>query len=369
MNPSLAVALKAEGITTPTDIQGRVLPEAVLNKDLIAQSETGTGKTLAYLLPIFQKLDTTKRETQAIILVPSHELAVQVQRQIEKLAANSEIKATSAVIIGNVNIERQIDKLKEKPHIIVGTAGRIVELIGKKKLSAHTAKTIIIDEGDRLLDENNRVSVQAIIKSTLKDRQLMLFSATISADTEKFARTLMKDAVVIKAKAAAIPEGIEHICFFAEHREKFEVLKKLVRILKPEKAIIFVHRREDAEIYNEKLNYHGIAAGSLQGLGMKSDRKKVMDDFRSGKISCLIASDLAARGLDIQGVSHIFNLNMPEEPGDYLHRVGRTGRSGKTGLAVSIITESEYRTVKKIESSLKINFTIKKLSRGEIFDC
>jgi superfamily II DNA/RNA helicase len=368
MNTSLAEALAAENIIKPTDIQAEVLPQAVVNRDIIAQSDTGTGKTLAYLLPVFQKLDPSKRELQALILVPSHELAVQVQRQIEKLALNSDIKAGSAVIIGNVNIERQITKLKEKPHIVVGTPGRILELIGKKKLPAHTVKTIVIDEGDRLLDAANRPNVQAIIKSTMKDRQLMLFSATVSAETEQLSKTMMKEPAVIRAKAAGIPEAIEHLCFFAEYREKFELLRKLIRIMQPEKAIVFVHRREDAEIYNEKLNYHKIAAGSLQGMGMKTDRKKVMDDFRNGRINILLASDLAARGLDIQGVTHVFNLNLPEEPEAYLHRAGRTGRTGKPGVVASIITKEEYKTIKRFENSLKISCTVKKVSRGEILD-
>ncbi|NTV89852.1 MAG: DEAD/DEAH box helicase [Clostridiales bacterium] len=369
MNKSLADALAAEGITTPTEIQAGVLPEAVLNRDIIAQSETGTGKTLSYLLPVFNKLDASKKEIQVFILVPSHELAVQVQRQIEKLVANSDIKATSAVVIGNVNIDRQVEKVKEKPNIVVGTPGRILELIGKKKLQAHNVKTIVIDEGDRLLDDSNRASVQAIIKSTLKERQLMLFSATIKPETEALAKTMMKDPAVIRARAASIPEGIEHICFFAEYRQKLEVLRKLIRLLEPEKSIIFVHRREDAEIYNEKLNYHGIPSGSLQGMSMKSDRKKVMDDFRNGKIRCLIASDLAARGLDIKDVTHIFNLNLPEEAGEYLHRAGRTGRSGKTGTVISIVTAQEYKVLKRFEGTLKIKVTDRKMSRGEIIDC
>ena len=162
MNATLAKALEKENIVTPTDVQQKVIPEAIKNKDLIVQSETGTGKTLAYLLPLFEKLKPLNKEMQAIILAPTHELAIQIQRQIEKLSLNSEVKLTSTPIIGNVNITRQIDKLKERPNIIVGSPGRILELIKKKKIFAHTIKTIILDEADRLIDENNIENVKAI---------------------------------------------------------------------------------------------------------------------------------------------------------------------------------------------------------------
>jgi superfamily II DNA/RNA helicase len=163
LNHALVEALEKEHITTPTDVQKKVIPEALKNKDLIVRSATGTGKTLAYLLPLFEKIDSSKKEMQSIILVPTHELAVQIQRQIERLSQNSDMKVKSTVIIGNVNIVRQIEKLKEKPHIIVGSSGRIFELIQKKKITAHTVKSIIIDEADRMLNENNIESVIKVI--------------------------------------------------------------------------------------------------------------------------------------------------------------------------------------------------------------
>ena len=175
LNSQITLALQKEDITVPTDVQAQVIPLSLQNKDLIVQSQTGTGKTLSFLLPLFERLQPTRRETQAIILVPTHELAIQIQRQIERLSLNSDIKLLSAPIIGNVNIMRQIDKLKEKPQIIVGSSGRILELIKKKKISAHTVKTIIVDEADKMVDKSNYDAVKAVIDTTLRDRQLLFF--------------------------------------------------------------------------------------------------------------------------------------------------------------------------------------------------
>lgn len=369
MDSSLIESLKKEGIITPTEIQSKVIPEALKNKDLIVQSETGTGKTLAYLLPLFQKLNTESREMQAIILTPTHELAMQVLRQIERLSQNSEVKASSTPIIGNVNIDRQIQKLKEKPNIIVGSPGRILELIKKKKISAHTIKTIILDEADRLMDDNNIDSVRLVIKSTLKERQLMMFSATISKEAEARAKEIMKEPLIIKGtEKVSVPASIEHIYFLAEQREKFEVLKKLIRILNPKKAIVFVGQREETEIITAKLKYHDFKAESIHGLDKKLDRKRVMDEFRKGKIQLLVASDVAARGLDIEEITHIFNLSLPEDPKDYLHRVGRTGRKGNSGVAVSIVTQKELQLIKMFEKVLKINIVGKDMYKGNIVD-
>ncbi len=367
LRATLVDALKNENITVPTDVQEKAIPQALKNRDLIVQSETGTGKTLAFLLPLFEKLDFSKKEMQAIVLVPTHELAIQILRQIERLAGNSDLKANAAPIIGNVNIDRQIEKLKEKPHILVGSPGRILELIKKKKISAHTVKTIVIDEADRLMDDNNAETVKAVIKSTLKERQLMMFSASITNDTVKRASELMKEPEIIRSsQSIVVPDQIRHFCFVAEERDKIEVLRKLVRIMNPEKAIVFVSQGKEIEILAEKLKYHGLKAESIHGASIKLDRKKTMEDFRSGKLQLLVSSDLAARGLHIEGVTHIFNLYMPENAKDYLHRAGRTGRSGNAGNAVSIVTEREIPLIRMYEKVLKIDIAARAMYKGEI---
>lgn len=368
-NPSLVAALAKDKITVPTEIQRRVIPEALKNKDLVVQSETGTGKTLAYLLPLFEKIDVTSKLMQAIILVPTHELAVQILRQVERLSRDSEIKVTGATMIGNVNIDRQIEKLKEKPHIIVGSPGRVLELIKKKKITAHTIKTIVLDEADRLLDDSSFESVRAVIKSTLRERQMMLFSATIPRQAVEKAKELMKEPEIIAGEEkASIPATIEHLYFLAEQRDKIEVLRKLVRIMNPQKALVFVNKSEEIDVMTAKLRYHGLEAEGIHGSNFKSDRKKTMEAFRAGKIQLLIASDVAARGLHIEDVTHIFNLSMPEDPRDYLHRAGRTGRNGNSGVAVSIVTQREMPLVRAYEKAFNIHLAPKEMYEGKVID-
>jgi len=369
MNPALVVALQKEDITTPTEVQRKVIPEALKNKDLVVQSETGTGKTLAYLLPLFEKTDTSKREMQTIILAPTHELAIQILRQTERLSQNSEIKVSSMLAIGNVNIKRQVERLREKPHIIVGSLTRILELINKRKISAHTIKTIIIDEADSLMDDNNIVKLKEVIKSTLKERQIMLFSASITKKTEARAKEIMKEPEFIKEKeVASIPFSIEHMYFLTEQRHKIEVLRKVIRIMNPSKAMVFIGHREETEVCKDRLKYHGLEVEGIHGQNEKMDRKRAIDGFKSGKIQILIASDIAARGLDIEGVTHVFNLNIPENPKDYLHRVGRTGRKGNTGIAISIVTERELQFINMYEKVLKIKIAAKDMYKGNIID-
>ena len=370
LQENLIEGLKKQGIETPTEIQVTAIPLGLSNKDIIGESETGTGKTLAYLLPIFQKIDVTSKDIQAIILAPTHELAMQIHKQIELLAENSACGVKSTSIIGNVNIQRQLEALKAKPHIVVGSAGRILELITMKKLKSHGVKTIVIDEGDRMIDENNIEGVKSIIKTTLRDRQLMLFSATVSLKTVEIAKTLMKEPEVIKVEQkSAVNPNIEHMYFVVEKRDKLALLRKLISATKPEKAIIFINKSDEVEITASKLSYHGLKVEGIHGTSEKVNRKKAIEDFNAGKIQLLVASDLAARGLHIEGVSHIFNLDIPENSKDYLHRVGRTGRMGEYGLALSIAEERELDLIKNYEKDFKIEILPKDIYMGRIIDC
>ncbi|WP_411681763.1 DEAD/DEAH box helicase [Clostridium thailandense] len=369
LNSNLIKALKNEGITEPTSIQEKVIPAILLNKDVIGESQTGTGKTFAYLLPIFQKIDVTKKEMQVIILAPTHELVMQINNVIKMLSNNSDIPVNSAAIIGEVNIKRQIEKLKEKPHIIVGSTGRVLELIKMKKISAHTIKTIVIDEGDRLLNQNTLPLVKDVIKTTLRDRQLLVFSATINDEAFEKAKSLMKEPEIVRIENKIIVNpNIHHIYFVTEQRDKIELLRKLIASIKPERAIVFINRSEETELTSIKLKYHHIKAHAIYGNAEKEERKKALEYFRTGKIQLLIASDLAARGLDIKGVTHIFNLDLPEDSKEYLHRVGRTGRAGEYGTAISIITDREKSLIKKYAKDFGISIEPKEISRGIITD-
>ena len=369
LQESLIEGLKKQGIESPTEIQVKAIPLALENKDIIGESETGTGKTLAYLLPIFQKIDTSSKDIGAIILAPTHELAVQIHNQIELLSDNTGGLVKSTCIIGNVNIKRQLEALKGKPHIVVGSAGRILELITMKKLKSHFVKTIVIDEGDRMIDENNIDGVKAVIKTTLRDRQIMLFSATVSLNAIEIAKTLMNEPEVIKVgDKSQVNPNIDHMYFLVERRDKMILLRKLISATNPEKAIIFINKSDEVEITTSKLNYHGLKVEGIHGSSDKENRKKALEDFNAGKIQLLVASDLAARGLQINGVSHIFNLDIPENSKDYLHRVGRTARMGKTGIAISIAEERELDLIKNYERDFNIEILHKDIYMGKIIE-
>lgn len=369
LSAPLADGMAKAGMTVPTAIQQDTIPVVLAGRDVIGQSPTGTGKTLAYLLPLFQKIDTAKREIQACILAPTHELSIQIQRQVESLANNSGLSITAALMIGNVNIMRQIDKLKEKPHIIIGSAGRILELIQKKKINAQTIKTIILDEVDRLLDDKNIDSVKAVIKATQKDRQLLAFSATMPPTALKQAQSLMNNPqlVSVSGNAEVLP-NLEHLYFVADQRDKFEVLRKIIRATNIAQALVFINHSDDVELTVDKLNYHSIAAAGIHGSFVKEERKKAMEGFRNGKIQLLVSSDLAARGLDIPGIKYVVNLDLPEDPQVYLHRAGRTGRAGRSGVVISIVSPREMLLITKYEKVLQIKMLPKHLTHGKVFD-
>jgi len=353
LDPRLVEGLKKQGITEPTGIQAGVICPALENRDIIGQSPTGSGKTLAFLLPIFQRIDAGKKEMQAIILAPTHELVMQIEKETRLLSESSGIAVTSTAIIGEVNITRQIEKLREKPNIIVGSAGRVLELIKRKKINAQTVKTIVIDEGDRMLDEHNLSTVKDVIKTTLRDRQLMLFSATITEKTMNTARELMKDPQVVRIEEEGkISPNIEHIYLVAEQRDKIEVLRKLVASVKPERAIVFINKSEELQLATAKLQYHHLSAYDISGSASKEERKKALEGFRKGDIKLLVASDIAARG----------------DPKGYLHRVGRTGRMGQAGTAISIVAEKEVPFIKRCEKALNIEITQKDIYKGAIVD-
>lgn len=366
---ALVQGLAKAGITVPTQIQEEVIPEVLAGKDVVGQSATGTGKTLAFLLPLFQKIDHARRDTQAIVLAPTHELAMQIFREAQLLADNSGLPVTSAVIIGDVNIARQIDRLKERPHLLVGSSGRILELIQKRKINAQTVKTIVLDEADRLLDDNHRVSVTAIIKATQKDRQLLLFSATIPTAALEKALGMSSDAVVVTIAApAAVPAEIEHLYFVVETRDKIEFLRKLLASLQVDRALVFVNTSAAIEETVAKLCHHGVAATGIHGSSVKKDRQGAMESFRDGRTGVLVASDLAARGLDIAGVRCVINLELPEDPQAYQHRAGRTGRAGATGMTLSIIDRAEEKRIAFLEKKLNVKILPKRLAFGKIID-
>ena len=370
INQSIVMALKKQNITTPTGIQETSIPFALENKDIIAEAHTGTGKTLAFLIPIFEKINLEKREMQAIILAPTHELVVQIESQIKLLATNSHMDIKSLSIMGESNIEKQIKKLKEiKPHIIVGSPGRILDLIKKRKITAHTIKTIVLDEADNLLSKNKPTIIKDIIKSTMKDRQLMFFSASINKETLNLAKTLVKEVEIIKIEnKSEINPRIEHICILGSLRDRFENLRKLLAAEQPKRAIVFVNNNTELRQINEKLQYHKVKSTAIYGNASKEERQRALDSFRRGKCNVLVSSDLSARGLDIPEVSHIISLDFPVNPDEYLHRAGRTARGDNSGVSLCLITNKDIEILQSYEKAFGIEFTVKKLYGGKLMD-
>lgn len=368
LNDNIVKGLELQGITEPTEIQSLTIPEILKNKDVIGESFTGSGKTLAFLAPIFQKINTEKREMQVLIIQPTHELVMQTEAQIKMLAVNSNVSVTSLTLIGDVNIFNQIKKLKEiKPHIIVGTPGRVLDLMNKKKISAHTIKTIVIDEADNLLDNTSSAFVKDIIKKTMKDREILIFSATINKNTLETAKALMKDPVIFKNESNfSLNPVIEHMYIETDPREKSEVLRKLTSAINLQKAVVFVNNVYNIDLVAERLNYHNKNAFAMHNKLTKEQRQNAMEKFRKGQIKILVSSDISARGLDIENVTHIINLDFPSNPLEYLHRAGRTARGKNSGCTISLVTAKEMHLIKKYEKEFKIKIVKKQLKQGQL---
>ncbi|MHA3770241.1 DEAD/DEAH box helicase [Verrucomicrobiota bacterium sgz303538] len=366
IDPALVAALAKQHISEPTPIQELAIPAIAAGQDVYLHAETGSGKTLSYLLPLFARLDTKQPITQLVILAPTHELAIQIQRQACDLGVNAGLPVRTLLLIGGTSLDRQIEKLKKKPHIAVGTPGRVRELVTMGKLKANTFKTIVLDEADTLLGEESLEAIRRIVLAAPRERQLIFASATEQEHTTEQVSALAPAHVILQTGTQPMNPNIEHLFIVCEQRDKPDVLRKLIHAMAPERALVFAHRNETAEIVGAKLAHHKVAAADLHGAFAKEDRKRAMDDFRAGRIRVLIASDIAARGLDIAGVTHVFNLDPPTQSKAYVHRVGRTARAGAAGMAVSLLTEAEKRLARRYHEDLGITLQEVRLREGKI---
>ncbi|NMH73433.1 DEAD/DEAH box helicase [Bacillus sp. RO2] len=339
-----------------TPVQEQAIPVILEGKDLLVESPTGTGKTLAYLLPIIERIDLSKQHPQALIVAPSKELAMQILEQIQKWTEGSEI--TGASFIGGANVKRQIEKLKKRPHILVGTPGRLQELIQMKKIKMHEVQTIVMDEADQLFVPEHKKTIENIIKSSMQERQLLLFSATLKEETERQAVGLLKEPLVIKVTKADLPPArVEHVYTVVDQRDKANVLANLLR--EPGiKALAFVRDIGNLAVLTEKLIYKQLNVGFLHSESSKQERENAMKNFRKDEYPVLLATDVAARGLDIKELSHVIHYDLPEEVESYVHRSGRTGRQGAEGTVISIVSEREERRLKQFARELGL--TLKK---------
>lgn len=365
LEPFLQQAWQKAGFETPTAIQDTTIPLLIEGKDVIAESPTGTGKTLAYLLPLLNRIDPALPSLQVVVLASSQELVMQVYQEFQKWSEGSGIRGTS--IIGGANMKRQLEKLKKRPQVIFATPGRLLELIKQKKVKMHEVKTIVLDEADQLLVAEHRGSVQNIVKSTLQDRQVVLFSATLKPETEQLGKELTKDAEVVRIeKDEKASEGkVEHFYFICEQRDKIKLLEKIARL--PEiKVLAFINDISEVSVAAAKLNFKELSVGLLHSELSKMEREKALREFRSGKLSMLIATDVAARGLDIPGVTHVVNIDLPRDITQYVHRAGRTARMGASGMVLSLVTEREERDIKRYCRDLKVPVDKRIFYKGQI---
>jgi superfamily II DNA/RNA helicase len=365
LKPFLQEAWEKSGFQNPTSIQVEAIPVILEGKDLIAESPTGTGKTLAYLLPLLNKVEPNSQALQAVVLASSQELVMQVYQEFQKWSEGSGIRGTS--IIGGANVKRQLEKLKKRPHVIFATPGRLFELIKQKKVKMHEVKMVVLDEGDQLLIPEHLNTVQNIVKSTMGDRQVVLFSATMKTGTEKLAKEMARDPEILKIEKDEIASSgnVEHIYFLCEPRDKIKLLEKVAR-LENIKALTFINDIGEIQVFKEKFNFKALSTGILHSDMKKLERQAELKAFRDSKTKMLIATDVAARGLDIQGVTHVVQIDFPKDIDQYVHRAGRTGRMGADGIVISLVTEREERELKRYCRELNVELSKRIFYKGQI---
>lgn len=367
LDERIVKGLAKSGIKELTQIQKECLEPALLKKNIIGCSGTGTGKTFAYLLPMIMN-NIDNKSLYGIILAPSKELCIQICCQINLISNQSGIPITAAALFGGVNKQRQLQTLKSKPNIVVGTYQRIYELIKDKKISVHNVNTFVIDEADKILTKDNMDDVITLRKCCLRDIQFMVFSASINDTTRENSTLLSKEEFVnvFTNSKITIPTNIKHVYFIVEPRDRIEMTRKVINAIDTKHCMIFANSKYDTEEITQKMNYHRYNARCLHGKCDKNERRQIIDGFRKGSIEYLICSDIAARGLDFQNIDAIINIGLPEKPVDYLHRAGRAGRNGQTAICASIITESELKYIQSIRKTFSVNLLEKKLYKGQI---
>jgi len=363
--PALAQALKAKNLEEPMPVQEAALPVLLARRSAMIVSRTGSGKTLAYLLPILAALDPESLHVQAVILAPTHELAMQIHRVATDLAREAGLGLRIQSLIGGAAVSRQIEGLKKKPHLVIGSAGRITHLLGLGKLKLRETAWMVLDEVDRLLIEEGVDHVRQITAELRPDACFVFVSATEGPAATRIAKGLAPNLEYVRVQTG-ISATIRHCYLISEERDKTEWLRKALRGLMPSRTLVFVHRGANAERISERLEFHKLSVADLHGARDKFARQAALDDFRKGQATVLIASDIAARGLDIAGVELVVNVDVPSQSRDYLHRAGRTGRAGAPGIVLSLMTEAESRLAGRYASELGITMERVALVRGTL---
>ncbi len=351
LDPTLLPGLDALGYTQMTPIQAQALPAILDGRDVIAQAPTGSGKTAAFGLGLLQKIDATASGTQALVLCPTRELADQVGKHLRKLATGIPNLKLS-VLCGGIPLAPQLASLTHAPHVVVGTPGRVLELVQKDALQLRGIHTLVLDEADRMLDMGFEDAIRALVKRTPKDRQSLLFSATFPDAIRTLGNAMLRDALEVSIDGGAKPASIEERFFETDPSRRAPLLASLLLQFKPESTVVFCNMRRDTEEVVGSLAHYGFTALALHGDMEQRDRDEVLVRFANRSCNVLVASDVAARGLDIDDIGAVVNYELPTDADTYLHRIGRTGRAGRDGLALSLVAPSERNRASLIEARL-----------------
>ncbi|MGG1400044.1 DEAD/DEAH box helicase [Bacillus salipaludis] len=354
ISKELTEILRSFGIATPTPIQKQAIPVVMKGKDVIAQAQTGTGKTFAFILPILEKLDVNALHVQALIVTPTRELALQITDEINKMIQDLE-KVNVLAVYGGQDVEKQLKRLEKNVQIVVGTPGRLLDHIRRGTLDLSRVHFLVLDEADQMLHIGFLGEVEDIIKETPKSRQTMLFSATIPDEVRNLAKKHMREPEYIQVEKRQGPAAnVKQIAIHTIDRAKQATLIQLVETHRPFLAVIFCRTKRRVSKLFGILKAHGFSCDELHGDLSQAKREQVMKRFRDAEIQLLIATDVAARGLDVEGVTHVFNYDIPQDAESYVHRIGRTGRAGMKGLAITFYSSADRPTLDMIEKELNI---------------
>ncbi len=341
------------GFEEASPIQAQAIPVVMEGRDIVGQAQTGTGKTAAYGIPMLQSVDPKDKSLQAVVLCPTRELAIQVADEIRKLA-----KYMTAIkvlpVYGGQEIVKQIKSLKAGVQIVVGTPGRVMDHMRRKTVKFDNVRLVVLDEADEMLDMGFREDMETILTQTPEERQTVMFSATMPKAIMEIARTFQKDAEVIKVVRKELTvENIDQYYFEVRSKNKDEILSRLIDIYNPKLSVVFCNTKKQVDDLISELKGRGYFADGIHGDMKQAQRDRVMNDFRKGKTEILIATDVAARGIDVDDVDVVFNYDLPQDEEYYVHRIGRTGRAGRSGLAFSFVTGKELYKLKDIERYCK----------------
>ncbi|MDP3784774.1 MAG: DEAD/DEAH box helicase [bacterium] len=355
--PRLLDILAGLNFTTPTPIQEKAIPVAIEGKDVIGIAQTGTGKTLAFGIPMIQRIAQTK--TKGLVVLPTRELALQVDEALSKVGRNLGLK--TAVLIGGASMGLQLNALARRPHIIIGTPGRIIDHLRQKTLNFEGVATLVLDEADRMFDMGFAPQIRKILEKVPKARQTMLFSATMPDDIVRLATAHMKLPFRVEiARSGTVPEKVAQELFVLKREEKTRLLAKLLSEYRGS-VLIFLRTKHGARKICQAIREMGHTVAELHSSRSLPQRRAALEGFKSGIYRVLVATDIASRGIDVVGIELVINYDIPENPGDYIHRIGRTGRAGESGRAISFVTREEGRAVRDIEKLLQTFIAISKL--------